>query len=240
MEERAHEMIRGAEQRVQQLQRFEQHLATASRADVLRAVAKVRGESLNDLVRGGIQEIAGVEPKPEEKTERELALIRQEREEARREREAAQQAIEQRESERMADEWQGTVVRTVRAKAADVPLLADYSDAEIAQFALRAAKQYVQRVGDAPDTDDLIAFLEEQQEMQAETWQRRIAKRKPTAAKVTEGASSRAGPESRKLEPSTPSTLSHRNASERTPGANGARQMSERERLAYAAEAIPD
>lgn len=243
IEERAEAQLRAAEERTRQLGEIERRFETADEADVVRAIAKARGVSENDFIRRAIQAFTGAEPKPEEKTAKELEELRREQAAIRADRETwhAEQAA--RERTEIVESWQASVVEDAKAGAESFPLLSDLSERELASKALAVASEYSRRTGEPPDTADLLAYLEEQEAAAAKAWEARLAKRKTTGAdKPRDGATDRIGANGSadRNGASSARTLSNRDASDRS-AANGQRRtLTERERLAFAAEAIPD
>lgn len=235
IETRAAAKLREAEQRELALQERERWLASASEDEVLNEIAKARGIDTSTFVKRGIQRIATGQLTPEQKAEAEREEARKQREQDRKDLEELKAHRAEQQRQAVIDDWiTGDILPTAKAGAEARPYLSDLSDNELAEKALAVATAYSRRTGGlVPDTEDLLNHLEEQEAAAVKAAAERLNKRAKKAQADKPGAvAGNRNPET----PAPSRTLSNRNASE-TPS-NGKRELSEQERIEWAAEVL--
>lgn len=242
--------MRSREERISERERhfdtLETQLQQVPPGELLKIVAKTRNVDVNTLVRDAIKQLTGAEPEPppEQKTKPEPDPELKARLDAlEKDRQTERDRLAALEREKAKTEW-------IQAAASELsgdkhPLLSKLPASELSERIEDAAREYTKKVYAIteketgrgqwllPDREDLLEFLEEERDKELQYWEEQL-KQRPSRTSPAKAASAGTGPV--KTAPSA-RTLSNKTASER---ANGARPMSERERIAYAAEALQD
>lgn len=252
--EEAARRLRAAEEREAALARREQELLEGDELALLEKAAKARGVDLATLIRRGVQRVANdgkLAPEEEakvkeEQRERELRELKewrlsQEKREAERE---AQREREQ--QERQVQTWQNETVAAARESKDSLPFLSDLPDHVVAHRAAQVAGAYFQKTGELPERSDLLSYLEAQEKAEVErsaelhmSRLRRLGKL-PTIDEVVSSGPGTRKPATQDTGPAKAArTLTNSGAAQR-PANGGGRPMTERERIEYAAQAIPD
>lgn len=249
IEDRAKNTQREVEQREARVAEREKHFETletqlksVGEGDLLRIIAKARGVEVNDLVRAGIKQLHGSEPEPSAETEKKAKPetdpeLKERLDRLERDRQAERERLSALEREKAASTWLQDTAKELSPESH--PYLSELPASELSERIAEVASEYTRRVHaetkewHLPDRADLLAFLEEEEVKADQFWEER---RKKRVSRTSTSKDSSAGTGTVKPAPSA-RTLSNKTASER---ANGQRQMSERERIAYAAEALQD
>lgn len=236
--------MRSREERISERERhfdtLEAQLQQVPPGELLKIVAKTRNVDVNTLVRDAIKQLTGAEPEPppEQKTKPEPDPELKARLDAlEKDRQTERDRLAALEREKAATTWLQDTAKEITADAH--PFLSELPASELSERIAEVASEYTRRVyaetkeWHLPDRADLLAFLEEEEVKADKFWEERRSKR---ASRTSPAKAASAGTGPVKTAPSA-RTLSNKTASER---ANGARPMSERERIAYAAEALQD
>lgn len=248
------EAQRKAQEREAALAAREREFAEADEFAVLEKVAKAKGVDLPTLIRRGIQRAANNgELAPEEKVKVEAE------QKAKREKEledrlaAAEKRLADREEreakaeqERQVQAWQNETVAAARESKDSLPFLSDLPDSVVAHRAAQVAGMFYQKTGELPERADLLQYLEAQEKADYErsaglheSRLRRLGKL-PTIEEVVSSGPGTRKPASQDTGPANAARTLTNNSAAQRPASNGSKPMTERERIEYAAQAIPD
>lgn len=245
IEKRAQEREAEVSRREREIAEREASFTNVDELEVLQRVAKAKGVDFNTLLRRAIQrhanngELAPEEAVKarEEERDRELRELKEWKQEREAERAREAQA-------RQVQEWQNGVVSLARASTESLPYLADLlsqpgGDSEVAQRAAQVAGAYYRKTGEVPDNTELVEFLEAQEQQAVDAHYARLKR----LGKISEAQASSTGPGNPKTgeqasgPAKTAKTLTNNGASQRAASAD-LYKMSERERIAYAAQLL--
>lgn len=231
IERRAEERKRDIEARELKLKQSERELEEMSEDALLEAVAKRKGLSLDQLVKRAIGRIANG---GKANLEDEVADLKRQRErDAQAKLDEAKQRDEEaeRNSQAAVDTFISGTLELISEDAH--PLISDLDTAELSRRVFAVANEYATKTGRAPDRREVLEYLEQQEHART---QARIARlnKQPSESPQPAGAV----PDHGKSEPQT-RTLTN-NAAAESSGAARKPPENWRDRIAYAAEAIPD
>jgi antitoxin component of RelBE/YafQ-DinJ toxin-antitoxin module len=249
-ERRAQEQVTAAEAKAQAAEAALAELEALDEMALLERVAKRKGLTLDQIVKRGIARVAnkGQLP-PEEATRAEIEAARKKAEEAsaevaRLKEERAEETEQARDTEvkQTIDGWKHKAASLALANEDRLPLITALAPEDIGERAYDVMARYYQATKDdtgtgvVPSHEEVLLYLEQQE--QADFERKEARKRKlqsPLAATEPEGADPGAvNPEQKR----TARTLTNRDASERA--SSRKTPMTLQERIAHAAEAIPD